>query len=413
MVRRVLRRGAVAAACASVAVGAVPVPGAGAPAGAAAGQVTIAISAPAPAPASTGDELVIEASIANGTDVEQLVTVERTGALVVGPGEPVSYELLSIGRGTPCPSASCTFRIVPGGSLPIRGRYAVAEPGSITIELTASVDDAPVASAEVSATVDGPACTVRGTPGPDQLTASDPAGDVVCGFESGDVLVPGPGPDVLLGSTGGDTVDLRSAPVAPADAGKGWIVDLGRGTPGSAVIVGAAPASADVLDDVQDVIGSAGADRIRGSGGMNVLDGGPGDDRIDAGAGNDILIGGRGNDILIGGPGIDRASYLPHTRGVRVSLLTNAPQQTGGAGVDILSTTVEGLQGTSLADVLVGDAGPNTILGWGGADRIFGGAGDDWLTGQFAAIAFDGGAGTDTCRVYAGSTTARTGCERG
>jgi Ca2+-binding RTX toxin-like protein len=406
---RTIRRAA-PAAVALVALAAVVVPTA--PAGAAPDDLVLTVAAPATV--EVGDELVVTGSIVNQGSTMETLVFDRTSALDVGADAAVQYEVLSLGRAARgCLGGVCEATIAPGATILIWARYAVAEPGPISVDLAISVDGTPVDVATVEAEATGDACTVRGTAASDRLVAADPAGDVVCGFFDGDTLVPGPGPDVLLGSSGVDTIDVRSARVAPGDAGTGWVVDLGRGTPGRAHLVGAPPAVHDVVDDVQFAIGSAYDDRITGSGGMNHLDGGPGNDRIDGSAGDDVLVGGRGNDVLIGGVGVDQVWYSVHTQPVRVSLLTNAPQQTGGGGVDIVSTTVERLQGTSKADVLIGDAGPNTIVGWGGADRIVGGAGDDWLTGTVGPVAFDAGAGTDTCRVYRGTSSSRTGCERG
>lgn len=57
------------------------------------------------------------------------------------------------------------------------------------------------------------------------------------------------------------------------------------------------------------LLGGAGDDELSGWTGNDVLDGGAGDDLLDGGAGNDRLHGGRGSDTLTGGEGIDYAIF--------------------------------------------------------------------------------------------------------
>lgn len=56
---------------------------------------------------------------------------------------------------------------------------------------------------------------------------------------------------------------------------------------------------------IENLVGSAYADKLYGSETNNVINGGAGNDDIFGGGGNDSLIGGTGNDQIIGGYGID------------------------------------------------------------------------------------------------------------
>lgn len=126
--------------------------------------------------------------------------------------------------------------------------------------------------------------------------------------------------------------------------------------------------------------GTPGNDTISGLEGSDTINAGAGNDEVDGGADNDTLVGGEGDDILDGGSGIDTASYADAASAVSVTLLTSLPQNTGGAGSDIL-TRIENLIGSSYFDVLRGDAGANRLFGEAGNDWLAGGAGDDTLDG--------------------------------
>ncbi|WP_372053341.1 hypothetical protein P7L74_02945 (plasmid) [Tistrella mobilis] len=120
---------------------------------------------------------------------------------------------------------------------------------------------------------------------------------------------------------------------------------------------------------------SEGITRI-GSAGAEILSGTMGDD---------VLRGLGGADRLEGGEGHDIASYVGNAEGVVVSLASGTTRGGDAAGDVLLS--IEGIEGSSFADRLLGDQGANTLLGGGGDDELIGRAGGDLL---------DGGEGTDT-----------------
>lgn len=369
----------------------------------------VTVQVVAPPTAATGDEVSVTIRITNLAD--SLVTVKVAPITPpLGPGQVAAYEYLRsyMAATHVCPPSGCDVFVAAGNTAEVIARYGVGQAGTLDVGARATIDGV---SGEVAATgstqVVGAACTVRGTQGADTLRATDPAGDVVCGFGLGDTLIPGPGPDRFLDAAH-DTLDLRSSTAAPG--GAGWVVDLST-SPGTVAVVG--HPGVDQVFGAPRVIGGAGDDRLIGSGGANSLDGGPGDDRLDGRGGDDYLVGGRGDDVLIGGAGIDQVSYYPHAHPVRVFLSTNAPQQTGGAGVDTISTTVENLSGTLYDDLLVGDEGRNTINSGRGDDRIVGRGGDDYLAGGDGNDAFDGGTGRDVCKPARRSPpTSWVACER-
>ncbi len=109
--------------------------------------------------------------------------------------------------------------------------------------------------------------------------------------------------------------------------------------------------------------------------------------RLNGGSGDDTLIGGAGDDTMDGGTGIDTASYQNALAATQVNLgLQGGPQDTGGAGTDVLSN-IRNLTGSPFNDTLFGDGNDNLISGGSGNDTLIGAAGNDTL---------DGGGGMDT-----------------
>lgn len=154
-----------------------------------------------------------------------------------------------------------------------------------------------------------------------------------------------------------------------------------RGTP--ATIIGT---------DGDDVItGTPGNDVILAGKGNDTVDGGAGNDLVCAGEGNDTLIGRDGDDTLDGGSGTDTASF-PGAAGVVANLATGAAV---GQGSDTLAS-IENLTGSSANDSLLGDSGPNVLVGLEGADTLSGAGGDDSIVGGAGNDILSGGAGHDT-----------------
>lgn len=187
---------------------------------------------------------------------------------------------------------------------------------------------------------------------------------------------------------------------------------------------------------------------LTGDSRADLLIGGAGNDRLDGGAGDDILIDGAGIDNLRGGagadtfvltpdgafdrvldftPGVDRLdlsafgriydraafSFVAVSGGIevrwgsgvdqeRVQLLSGdgsaiSPAQLTTANLlDLwhvgpvpLVDTGQRIQGTGLADMLLGKAGDDVIVAGLGADTLIGQGGADLLNGEFVEAGFD------------------------
>ena len=141
-------------------------------------------------------------------------------------------------------------------------------------------------------------------------------------------------------------------------------------------------AAGDTLTSIEDLCGSAHADRLTGDANTNVLE------------------GGAGADVLDGGGGTDWAVYDNSAAGVQVHLGSPAAKEYGDAAGDTL-TNIENLRGSRHADILVGDGHANELVGGGGMDSLAGENGNDVLRGEGDGDTLTGGAGTDT--LYGGA----------
>jgi Ca2+-binding RTX toxin-like protein len=143
------------------------------------------------------------------------------------------------------------------------------------------------------------------------------------------------------------------------------------------------------------LLAGAGDNTLNGGAGNDVLVAGAGNDSLHGGDGNDLLIAGPGNDLLDGGQGIDTVSFAKAAAGVVVDLGNVGAQNTGGAGVDTL-TSIENLIGSDYNDTLIGNGGDNVLNGGAGNDVLKGGGGNDTLIGGPGDDTLTGGSGNDT-----------------
>ena len=126
--------------------------------------------------------------------------------------------------------------------------------------------------------------------------------------------------------------------------------------------------------------GQDGNDTLNGENGNDTLIGGAGCNTLDGGAGDDRFIGGAGSDTFTGGAGQDNLDYSASTAGVTVNLSTGGLSG-GDAGNDCVSSGIDGVIGSNLADSLTGfdqqgtaasDTFTNQFWGNGGNDTIIG-----------------------------------------
>jgi Ca2+-binding RTX toxin-like protein len=216
----------------------------------------------------------------------------------------------------------------------------------------------------------------------DKLTG-DGGSNKLLGKDGDDTLVGGVGDDTLEGGRGDDTADYSQIAAA-------IFVSLALAAAQNTVGAGT-----DTLVDIEHLIGTTSADVLIGNDLANMLDGR---------GGNDTLVGGAGNDTLTGGSHSDTADYSTSTSAVTVNLSVTTAQDTGGAGIDTLSS-IESVIGSAYSDVLTGGSSANTIVGGEGDDTMAGGAGGDWLLGNLGNDSIAGEDNADLIEGHEGNDT--------
>ena len=201
----------------------------------------------------------------------------------------------------------------------------------------------------------------------DDVLTGDAAPNTLVGLAGQDILVGALGADAIFGGLANGTPDASKDIVSYRDRSEpivGTISPLGDGE--------------DVVTDSQGVEGTSGHDNIEGGGGDGILMGGPGDDRIQP--------HGEGNTVD-GGPGADRTTFFSNPQAVIVNLIT------GTTSLGDTLTSIEGSEGSSLADTFIGDALPNHFQGMFGNDTYIGGGGADTFEdfGGVETVSYDDG----------------------
>jgi Ca2+-binding RTX toxin-like protein len=188
--------------------------------------------------------------------------------------------------------------------------------------------------------------------------------------------------------------------LCPAEGPARWMmVDLGPGNDSLKV-----EGSLAAVDFVR-LGGGQGNDQLHGGPEDDLIESGPGADKLYGGEGEDGLIGGLpgptflygegGGDLLaagggcaggaiVGGAGRDDASFAEtqaHPGTLYISLTVHSAwiNAIKGCRHVHLSPTDEDIEGSFDNDVLIGDAGPNLLLGQPGVDSYFGRGGDDTI----------------------------------
>ena len=191
--------------------------------------------------------------------------------------------------------------------------------------------------------------------------------DTLTGDDKDNTLEGGAGADTLDGGRGKDVASYASA-------GSGVRVSLALTTAQQdfeansfGFNANANEAEGDVLDNIEDIVGSNRNDWLTGDSKANTLRGGGGRDRIEGGEGGDEIYGGGDNDFLYGEAHNDELY--------------------GEVGNDEL-------YGGAGNDKLYGGDGIDTLTGGEGNDELYGGGGRD-------SYIFEGSYGTDTIRLDA------------
>jgi alpha-tubulin suppressor-like RCC1 family protein len=164
-------------------------------------------------------------------------------------------------------------------------------------------------SAAIAATCEGAIATRLGSNDADTITATaqadvivtGPGNDIVNGAGGSDAICTGPGNDRADGGQGGDHVDGGTGTDTATFPGTlGRTVNLETGA------VSGEGAGQDLIA-VENVVGSDGNDDITGDSRANRLEGFGGSDGVKGGSGIDTIGGGSGSgDVCNGGPGDDK-----------------------------------------------------------------------------------------------------------
>ncbi|MBW8728166.1 MAG: calcium-binding protein [Inquilinus limosus] len=215
--------------------------------------------------------------------------------------------------------------------------------------------------------------TIQG--GADDDIAYGGAGiDDIDGGGGNDVIDGGAGADTMIGNFGDDTYYVDNA----GDAITEYTATDGTDTIYASVsytlpqyverliLTGSAALNATGGDDIDTLVGNAGANTLTGNAGADFLSGGNG---------NDILRGGAGMDVLDGGSGIDTVTYTENEVGVTVNLATGIG--IGGNAQGDSYQNIENVNGSTANDTIIGNAAANALNGWAGKDTLTGGGGAD------------------------------------
>ena len=216
--------------------------------------------------------------------------------------------------------------------------------------------------------------------------------DYITGDSQDNRIEGGAGNDTIKGAAGADFINGGSGNDAASYTGSGSAVNIDLG----ADTASGGHATGDVLDNIENLIGSDHGDDLRGNSGSNILD------------------GGKGGDDLDGGSGTDTVTYIRSNAAVNVNLGNDTASGGDAAGDEL--DNIENLIGSNYHDRLTGKGnnnqleggrGNDILNGWGGNDVLLGGVGDDRLDGGDGRDRLDGGNGNDTAS-YAGSKGAVT-----
>lgn len=272
--------------------------------------------------------------------------------------------------------------------------------------------------------------------------AGEPAALFLIGGDNGESLAasysdpPESSPQVILFADGNpvESFELDEPPDSVLLAGLGGNDTLSASSfppTTSLILLGgdgndelAAGATEDALVD------GAGDDTASAFGGDDAIPNNGGDDDLDAGAGEDLFISDDvcGGDSLDGGSERDNANWANFKSPIAIDMGAKSAgligpggqPQCGGASLLTRLEAIEDTEGTNLGDIMIGDSGPNQLLGRPGPDSYFAAAGDDSILansgtpGPDPDPTIDCGEGWDTAQIdfpENGPDAAPVGCE--
>jgi Ca2+-binding RTX toxin-like protein len=164
-------------------------------------------------------------------------------------------------------------------------------------------------------------------------------------------LFAGVGNNILQGGGGIDTVSYAYGVSGTVGVTVNLGVTTAQATGGS---------GSDTFGSIENLTGSANADRITGNSGNNVLMGAAGNDTLSGGAGNDNLLGDTGKDSMTGGAGSDKFTFNTTLGPSNVDIITDFVHGTDKIVLDDDIFTKIGAPGTLLAGAFRKGAGVTT-----------------------------------------------------
>jgi Ca2+-binding RTX toxin-like protein len=133
---------------------------------------------------------------------------------------------------------------------------------------------------------------------------------------------------------------------------------------------------------------------LNGQNGKDRLRAAKGKDQLFGGAGDDVLDGAGSADVLDGGTGSDYAYY--GTRGTSLTITLDNLANDGEVNEkDLITSTVENVQGGKSNDRITGDGKRNILVGGAGNDVLNGLDGNDRLDAGGGKNTLNGGGGND------------------
>lgn len=335
---------------------------------------------------SDGSETILSMSggkkLADGTNIWQSQDQRFTFTLIAD--SPTANTLRIDGAGV-----KALVRNFTSGNLGIDLPGAAAVPANPTTNLTILGDLEPVEPLGydeldnvITTNVAAPdrTDTLFDSTGDDKIDAGGGA-DLVTGLRGGnDWIGSAEGDDVVFEYGGDDLIELG--------AGR----DLGYGGAGKDRIYGRTAVGFDVV--LGQTVAAPATER-------DIIDGGSGDDTLVGDAAADALFGADGKDVILGGAGDDNMFGDRATSKTLYGIADVQRVETYDAQGNLVSRSVvftaleHELPQVQDADLMLGGAGADMILGDGGDDYLDGGLDNDYVAGGAGADALLGAEGDD------------------
>jgi Ca2+-binding RTX toxin-like protein len=168
--------------------------------------------------------------------------------------------------------------------------------------------------------------------------------------------------------------------------------------------------------DTEDALVDGPGNDVSNAGGADdAVPNNSGDDDLNADTGDDLFVSNAvcDGDSLDGGEGRDNANWANFNQAVAINMADQAAGLVGAGGQPQCSNAslltglfgLEDTEGTSLDDIMVGDSGPNQLLGRPGKDSYFAAGGDDTILANSGTPnpdpdpTIDCGEGSDTAQI--------------